>query len=72
MAKRKQKRTNAVAKSARLNIKKMPRIKQTKALSKYQGVVVGGKRYTRYSQIKTAKRKTTKDTIGGGVMMAIL
>jgi len=43
-------------------------------LGKYQGVKVGGKKYTRFSQIKTtsAGKKTTRQKLAGGIKLAIL
>ena len=48
--------------------------KKSSALSKYQGVTVKGKKYTRFSQIqvKKAKNKTTKEKLAGGIKLAIL
>ena len=47
---------------------------KSSALSKYQGVTVGGKKYTRFSQIKTtsAGKKSTKEKLAGGIKLAIL
>jgi len=46
--------------------------KKSGAIRKYQGVTVGGKKYTRFSQIKVKKNKSTRDKISGGVKLAIL
>ena len=48
--------------------------KKSSALGKYQGVTVGGKRYTRFSQIKTkpAGKKSLKEKVSGGIKLAIL
>ena len=45
-----------------------------KGIGKYQGVMVGGKKYTRFSQIKTASagRATTKQRTARGIGLAIL
>lgn len=47
---------------------------KSKALSKYQGVRVGGKKYTRFSQfkVKPAGKKTLREKVSGGVKLAIL
>jgi hypothetical protein len=43
-------------------------------LKKYQGVKVGGRKYTRFSQIKVtpARKKSTKEKVAGGIRLAIL
>ena len=46
--------------------------KKSSALSKYQGVTVKGKKYTRFSQIPVKKNKTTGEKISGGIKLAIL
>jgi len=47
---------------------------KSSALSKYQGVTIKGKKYTRFSQFKTkpAGKKTTKEKMAGGIKLAIL
>jgi len=47
---------------------------KSSALSKYQGVTIKGKKYTRFSQFKTkpAGKKTTKEKLAGGIKLAIL
>ena len=47
---------------------------RNKALSKYQGVTVGGKKYTRFSQFKStpAKKKSLAEQTAGGIKLAIL
>ena len=41
---------------------------------KYQGVYVGGKRYTRFSQFrqKPPAKKSLGEKVGGGIKLAIL
>jgi len=48
--------------------------KKSKALKDYQGVTVGGKKFTRFSQIKTkpAGKKTLAEKTAGGIKLAIL
>ena len=48
--------------------------KKSSALSKYQGVTIKGKKYTKFSQFKTkpAHKKTTKEKLAGGIKLAIL
>lgn len=43
-------------------------------LQKYQGVVVDGKKFTRFSQIKVtpARKKSMSEKVGGGIKLAIL
>lgn len=40
----------------------------------HQGIVVDGKRYTRFSQFRTkpAGKKTLKEKVAGGIRLAIL
>ena len=47
---------------------------KSSALSKYQGVTIKGKKYTRFSQFKTksAGKQTTKEKMAGGIKLAIL
>lgn len=53
---------------------RMPGGARSKVLDKYQGVTIGGKRYTKFSQfkVKPAGKKTMKEKLAGGIKLAIL